>query len=421
MLKGSIPEAIINCNEIENLNFSRNYFDGTISSGVGNMKKLKKISLSENLLIGSIPPELFDIKVLEVIMLQGNKLTGSIPSQLGSLSDLRIVSMSHNNLKGNIPISLENHENIVRLQLHQNQLKGKAPELKRLKDGNESAAYVTDCGQPNFALEEDLLCETCTMCCNSLSECQATQGLRISLNVAGGLCLVLIPLSVFLWHFIRLWLSRRFKAVPAYILKATPWASDSIYHFVHSDKIQARFLFFITAGFQLSLYYFYLAPSELTNEDTDYQFSFRCPPSNLMNCIEVDEVGNLGWMMFVFVTLIYLGPDFVMSSIQIRKAVYIKDFQLLLGGVLVLSLTSLAIFTSVVYNMALAASDTDLIMNAVILLFINDLDEKVLSIIQQVHPDWTTQISGEVKNKISRIDSEFMTRQNGSRHLEMDK
>ena len=44
------------------------------------------------------------------------------------------------------------------------------------------------------------------------------------------------------------------------------------------------------------------------------------------------------------------------------------------------------LFTSIVYNIAIATSDTDLIMNAVIILFICDLDELMYDILIEINP-----------------------------------
>jgi len=52
-----------------------------------------------------------------------------------------------------------------------------------------------------------------------------------------------------------------------------------------------------------------------------------------------------------------------------------------------LSVTSLfTLFASIVYNFAIATTDTDLIMNAVIILFINDIDELMNDILIEIFP-----------------------------------
>ena len=84
-----------------------------------------------------------------------------------------------------------------------------------------------------------------------------------------------------------------------------------------------------------------------------------------------------------------------------------KNLQLALSGFVLLGLTVLAMFTSIFYNMALAQSNTDLIVNAVILLFINDLDEKTMDLLRSMVPNWTQKRIEEVKDFIEKNNTFF--------------
>ena len=192
LLRGVIPNALLDCPEFKHLDLSRNNFEGGLPSTINNMSKLKAIKLNENMITGSIPTELFAPPGLEVIMIQTNKLTGSIPSGLGLLENLTSISMNHNKLKGSIPNDLALLTNIDRLHLHQNKLTGFAPDVQ-LSNRNITA-YITDCGQPHFELQNPLECERCTMCCNSENKCQAVQKWGISIARAGLLFAVALSL-----------------------------------------------------------------------------------------------------------------------------------------------------------------------------------------------------------------------------------
>ena len=61
----------------------------------------------------------------------------------------------------------------------------------------------------------------------------------------------------------------------------------------------------------------------------------------------------------------------------------------------------MAIFGSYYYNMALATTNTELIVNAVILLFINDLDEQLMNAMQALAPDWVDERIEEVRATLS--------------------
>lgn len=51
--------------------------------------------------------------------------------------------------------------------------------------------------------------------------------------------------------------------------------------------------------------------------------------------------------------------------------------------------TSLSTWTSVYYNLAIATKDTELIVNAVILLFVNELDERLFQLCQMLNLSFT--------------------------------
>lgn len=73
--------------------------------------------------------------------------------------------------------------------------------------------------------------------------------------------------------------------------------------------------------------------------------------------------------------VIYLGTGFILSFIQVRMAVVLTDLKLGLSGLVHFLLTLLALCTYLMYNDALTQRNTELITNAVILLFTNDINE----------------------------------------------
>merc|ERR1712127_612868 len=134
-------------------------------------------------------------------------------------------------------------------------------------------------------------------------------------------------------------------------------------------------------------YNLFLRRAEFDNEDTDWSFTMRCP-ENSTKCVDEKSIRPFGWFLFFVVTLFYLGTDLVASLVHLYKAFTFSSSQYFISGFVRLFLTIFAMFTSLVYNMALAESDTDLIMNAVILLFISDLDEQCLNILGKLAPLW---------------------------------
>jgi len=93
-----------------------------------------------------------------------------------------------------------------------------------------------------------------------------------------------------------------------------------------------------------------------------------------------------------------------MSLLQMRKSVYLYDRQLFLSGFILFFLTAYSLLVSFRYNTALAEKNTSWITNAMILLFVNEVDEKVLSVLIALAPDWTEQVLEEVsQNMLTKV------------------
>ena len=390
-IEGSIPKQFLMCIELKLINLAENSLKGTLPSEFGNMDNLQIINLSQNEISGRIPSELFHSVKLESLLLQSNKLTGAIPSQIANLQNLTTMSVSHNELKGKIPIELESLQNIQRIHLHNNKFTGAAPSLQ---NSFTNLDYIADCGTPSFHLTEPLTCTTCTTCCNSEEMCQLVYKPPFPIIYITVISFLSIPIT-FILFFIHV---KPFKHRDPQGL----YADDSVYCFIFSTNWKAKFIFFTTVILQFLLFYTYLDASDFRKDYTAWQFSYHCA-ENSLDCTSVNTRTYFGWSIFAIVTTVYLGHDIVTSVLQIYQSVILKSMPLLLSGFIILGLTLCALITSIVYNTALAVTDTDLIMNAVILLFINDMDEKILMVMDGMHPVWTKEILDEVDSRISEI------------------
>ena len=65
---------------------------------------------------------------------------------------------------------------------------------------------------------------------------------------------------------------------------------------------------------------------------------------------------------------------------------------------------------STVYNKAIATSNTDIIVNAVVVLFVMDLDEWIFSTLEAINEDWTSHIASsddEMKEQVASQQDEL--------------
>ena len=386
LLQGTIPTALLQSYNLRVINININNFNGDIPDGWENMKNLKIIDLSQNRLIGSIPLSIFKSNTIQHFLLQSNLLTGSIPTNIATLENATKISLSHNNLKGNIPAEIEKLENLTLLHFHSNELTGPVPHVQIVTSDQGNNAFITDCGNL------DLTCDECTMCCNSDGFCQESHDLKIYVYI---ICLLFTPLAValilkFLHSFPEIDHSRIYN-------------KDSVYCFILTRNWIAGVIYFVTVAIQILLFTMFLQASNFTSKETDWNFTFRCP-NNDVECKDEDTSSTLGWTMSVLVLLSFLGNDLVKCLFQLRMASHpTLAYRLLFSGVMLGLLTLLAGFTSIIYNVALAESNTGLIVNVVILLFINDLDEKVFDMFEVIAPEWIQFVVEQVEDYLKVI------------------
>jgi len=360
---------------------------------INNLKDIESINLSENRLSGSIPVGIFSPPNITNLALQTNLITGSIPTEIGLLQNVRLIRFDHNRIKGEIPIEAENLKTLEFFHLHQNQITGEAPMMPWLVN-EDKTAYITDCATPMFNLPGRLNCATCQMCCNSLDQCLLNESSDVyiySIAVSPFLLCLLVWLAVQLKH-------SKYLAFMAESSRPSEDIVDtnSVYLFVFASDKRAIGTFFFTVFIQIVLFAIYLHASNSTAENSDVVTPYRCP-QNKIDCDDLRSADSTGWTIVCVVIFFYLGVDIVTSVLQIHKAFAQKNFRMLMSGLTIFSLTGLAFFTSLSYNSALARKNTDLIMNAVILLFINDLDEQCLEFLQILAPDWTKQMLEDVE------------------------
>merc|ERR1711935_1111022 len=118
----------------------------------------------------------------------------------------------------------------------------------------------------------------------------------------------------------------------------------------------------------------------------------------------------MGLLSFYSVTTVIKGSKLIMLSGKTRQfGAKEKRGRAFFGG-MILNITSLfVLYASTIYNNAIATTDTDLIANAVIILFVADLDEMMLSILVVIYPNlFPKDGSSEViKEKVETLESDM--------------
>ena len=416
----NIPNALIACPKLEVINLSSNYIDGYIPWQIGLRKHMREIELHHNKLSGSLPLDIFHLENIEVLNIRSNSLTGLIPTDIGNLQNATFISLSHNSLKGRIPPQFESLSKLEYLHLHNNLLTGKAPNMPWLREiGNmlgDTNRYITDCGDPSFLLENPISCPSCTLCCNSDALCQENIIWLLSTEKGAFIIIFGFPVLLAIVFYVS-YLGVKLLCTQTQISgkRQTIYLvdEDSTYCLVFAKSYLGWIIYLVVFILQGCIYYMFLLASSFTSDSSDWQFTYQCPPTS-ESCINDRDVSQFGWALFFVVTLSTLSVDYINSSLQIRKSVRARSWRMFFSGFLYLGMTVMALLGSVFYNMALTTTNTELILNAVILLFINDLDEQLMNAMQALAPDWVDKRIEEVRETLSSPPFEFEQRRHAS-------
>eukprot|EP00984_Skeletonema_dohrnii_P008777 scaffold3271_cov82-Skeletonema_dohrnii-CCMP3373.AAC.3 len=158
---------------------------------------------------------------------------------------------------------------------------------------------------------------------------------------------------------------------------------NSVYSYFVTDKFAGCVLAFATLGIQIVILIFFIIASEANLQDDriDIQFTWKCPPDSDV-CKDKADLTDAGWAIFCLLMTAFLAKDMIGGTKLIYHSSRIRHpigsrIRYFIGGV------------STVYNSAIATSNTDIIVNSVIVLFVMEMDEWIFSTLEAINEKWT--------------------------------
>ncbi|EEF37838.1 ATP binding protein, putative [Ricinus communis] len=127
-LQGTLPRDLDRLPFLQEIDFTRNYLNGTIPPEWGTIQ-LVNISLIGNRLTGPIPKELGNISTLASFTAEFNQLSGELPPELGDLRSIERILLSSNNLTGQLPPTFAKMVTLQDFRIGDNQFTGQIPNL----------------------------------------------------------------------------------------------------------------------------------------------------------------------------------------------------------------------------------------------------------------------------------------------------
>jgi len=256
--------------------------------------------------------------------------------------------------------------------------------------------FISDCGDPQD-VSDAFVCLDCDMCCNSLEECNVPLRQRFDpwLSTMILLAAVFAALCVG-WGVTRILTTKRVLPEPGYsALEAA--GEESVYFFFLSDRKWGWLVTVATLFVQVAIFGLFLSAASFDNGDGDFVYSWRCP-LNTPECNDERAVGAYGWIMWAFLVTAALLDDLIRGCKLLLLSSTRGSTKCFVSGTSLVGITVLAVYCSFFYNQAIAMSNTELIVNSVILLFVNEFDEQIYGIVEIMKSRWLEEAREEASS-----------------------
>jgi len=380
------------------------------------------LNLTNNGLSGQLTAHIASLRSLEVLDLSDNDIKGKIPAGVGLLSQLKMLRLNYNSFIGNAPDELANLHNLELFQIHSNRISGVIPQITLKATTAESSfscesSFIADCGNPS-EFEDSLVCEECTMCCNAQGDCypqeeseieEAGLGSYMSFAfvffacIVGASCLLALSVHAFDKYKNRD-LPRASIRRPSLTNRDVRYALEtlgegSVYQFFLGVSIFGWIIALATLAAQLGMLFVFVkgAVIDLSDDNVDLIYSWKCNRDK-MDCRNTSDLDWQGWTVFAVLMATHLlkdiinGTKMVILSAKERHDLATRT-RYFIGGTLVTTVTAFTLYVSTIYNVAIATSNTEVIANSVIILFIMDIDELLYDIFYVINTGWVKNMS----------------------------
>jgi len=110
-------------------------------------------------------------------------------------------------------------------------------------------------------------------------------------------------------------------------------------------------------------------------------YSMSCPNSRTY-CTEQKKTSFEGWTTFVLVVAVFLLRDFFSVLLLFYESSVFLNARGIIAAIILLIITILSTVASAIFLHATSISNIAIVQDAVIVLFLNDIDEQILMILQ---------------------------------------
>jgi len=379
-----------------------------------------KLELFTNSLSGTLNPSIAHLTFLEILDLSDNDIKGSIPTEIGNLTNLNYIRLSYNTFVGNETNFGLNLKKLELLQLHGNRLTGTIPSLNL--PFVERSSFVADCGNPSD-FGASLICDHCTMCCNAVGDCYPkgetpVQELGYDSYVEftwtyfacifGVTCAIAFISHVYdrckHHHISRATVSRQRMSNRNTKYALDMIGDDSVYQFFLGKSLVGWVIVLCTIIAQMWMLFLFVQGAEidLSNDNTDLVYTWKCSRDQ-DECRDTGDLTWQGWVAFAILMVAHVLKDIINGSRMVvlsgkDRLILQTRIKFFFGGTLLGAVSLFTFYVSTLYNFAIATSNTEIIMNSVVILFICDVDELIFEILMVVNSAWVDKLCYQEDN-----------------------
>ncbi|KAK1744106.1 leucine-rich repeat protein [Skeletonema marinoi] len=421
-------------NRVKKLELRNNGLSGRLSESIGHLTLMEVLDLSDNDIKASIPKEIGLLSELTYLRLSYNAFTGTAPGVLGKLTKLQVLQLQSNRIT-KIPN--------IQLQSNLNTEMPNIPNLNEIQD--KKSTFVTDCGVPS-AFENTPDCEDCTMCCNAYDDCYPTEKSNIANFGYGNFAALFFACFIVICCVVALFVYRFGTSTTSTPDEDDTYAlsrigKESVYSYFVTEEPIGWLAAFATLVIQIGILAFFVMASEpkLQKDTIDIQFTWKCPRDSDV-CDDKADLTKAGWAIFSLLMIAFLAKDIINGC----KLIYFSSkvstlgarIRYLIAGMGLCSITAFALYVSccyhieydfcfsssslmhlidnmivrlitldqvsTVYNSAIATSNTAIIANSVIVLFIMEIDEYTFSAVDAINEKWTEHAADKEVSKMKK-------------------
>lgn len=298
--------------------------------------------------------------------------------------------------------------NLSLLHLHHNQIKGNADYMEI-----PVKSYITDCGS-TFENEALVECVTCSECCTSDGDCLKVQDTWPQQDLkkwdVQPVCVLLgITLGVAIALFCTCLILKKMigERLPRLHIAKSIILKNSVFRFFLVSDAKAWLMAIVAVVIQIYILCVFIRASDFTYKKNDWEYSMSCP-NNEELCDDSRFISIHGWVIFGIILSSFLFKDLIDGLLLVYESLTSSGgLKELFTGIVVLFVTSFLFLGSALYNYSTSLSDTDLLKDVVVLLFLSEVDGKLFQIVEHVFPSWTEQVQKRILQPKEEINEEL--------------